>query len=69
MKKRNKRVKRPKGVPSIMWVFGSKYKKKNKPKATIKSGKPNKKEKEAPIETVKSIHAISIPFGGMNKRY
>ena len=57
---------------SIMRVFGasSRYKEILKELGTSKNcGQKDGKKKSAPIKTEHSVHAISTPFGGMNKRY
>ena len=57
---------------SIMRVFGSSYKYKEEAKemrASMRRGQSNGKKKSRPIKTENSVHAISTPFGGMNKRY
>jgi len=55
-----------------MRVFGSSYKFKEEAKeqrASMRRGQSNGKKKSRPIKTEKSVHTISTPFGGMNKRY
>ena len=57
---------------SIMRVFGSSYKYKEEAKelkASMRRGQNNRNKKSRPIKTEKSVRTISIPFGGMNKRY
>ena len=36
---------------------------------SMRRGQGNGKKKTEPIKTERSVHAISTPFGGMNKRY
>ena len=61
------KVKRPKrGIPSIMRTFGAAFKKK-KHRRVNKDVQYNSK-KPPSIATENSIHTISIPFGGMNKK-
>ena len=68
VKKPTKEVKKENdgAIPSIMKVFGAS----NKPKAKNNMrdrGRPHKKL--YPTSTTSSVSAISIPSGGMNKRY
>ena len=54
-----------------MRVFGSSYKFKeeaNDLRERMRRGQFCKKRK-ASIKTERSVHAISTPFGGINKRY
>lgn len=56
----------------VMRVFGSSYKYKEEAKElreSMRRGQSNGKKKTGPIKTERSVHAISTPFGGMNKRY
>lgn len=56
----------------VMRVFGSSYKYKEEAKElreSMRRGQGNGKKKTGPIKTESSVHAISTPFGGMNKRY
>lgn len=56
----------------VMRVFGSSYKYKEEAKElreSMRRGQGNGKKKTEPIKTERSVHAISTPFGGMNKRY
>ena len=55
-----------------MRVFGSSYKDKEEAKdlrESMRRGQSYGKKKAGPIKTERSVHAISTPFGGMNKRY
>lgn len=55
-----------------MRVFGSSYKYKEEAKElreSMRRGQGNEKKKTVPIKTERSVHAISTPVGGMNKRY
>lgn len=58
---------------SIMRVFGSSYKYKEEAaeqRKGMRAGQAHRMDgKEAPIKTEQSIHAISTPFGGINKKY
>ena len=57
---------------SIMRVFGSSYKFKeeaNDLRESMRRGQFCGKKRKAPIKTERSVHAISTPFGGINKRY
>ena len=55
-----------------MRVFGSSYKFKeeaNDLRESMRRGQFCAKKRKAPIKTERSVHAISTPFGGINKRY
>ena len=56
-----------------MRVFGSSYKYKEEAaeqRKRMRAGQAHRMDgKEAPIKTEQSIHAISTPFGGINKKY
>lgn len=55
--------------PGILRVFSSSYKYKEEAKAdrARRRGKGHAKASKLQITTQRSIHAISTPFGGMNK--
>ena len=56
---------------SIMRTFGSSYKYKEEAKElreSMRRGQSNGKMRTGSIQTEHSVHAISTPFGGMNKR-
>jgi hypothetical protein len=67
-KKRRRKLSRG---PSIMRVFGTNYKYKEELKRELESSRRRQhlgeKNGNAQIATERSVHAISTPFGGMNK--
>lgn len=71
MSKYNKELQQElEGIPSALRVFGrSSIDKWKKIKHGTKYAKMKNKNKSSPVNTENSVHAISTPFGGMNKRY
>lgn len=59
------------GGPSIMRVFGASYRFKEEAKQEReqrRKGQSNGRKAGLQVSTERSVHAISVPFGGMNKR-
>ena len=58
------------GGPSIMRVFGASYRFKEEAKnerELRRKGQKSRRKTDLQFNTQHSVHAISVPFGGMNK--